>query len=68
MMRELRTKRLNLRVSQEWYDLVEKAANRNGLSMTDVIMHATERFLLESKPAADIPFVRTKRGRRKDSR
>lgn len=63
-MRELRTKRLNLRVSEEWYDLVEKAANRNGLSMTDVIMHATERFL-KAKPAPDITFTRTMRGRRK---
>lgn len=62
-MRELRTKRLNLRVSQAWYDLVEKAAKRNGLSMTDVIMHATKRFL-DAKPALNITFMRTKRGRK----
>jgi hypothetical protein len=62
-MRERRSKRLNLKVSEEWYDLVEQAAGSYGLSMTDVIMYATKYFL-ELKPAPDITFTQTKRGRK----
>ena len=37
-MREGRNKRLSLRVSEDWYDLVEQAAKSYRLSMTDVIV------------------------------
>lgn len=64
-MREPRTKRLNLRVSEEWYDRVDEAARSYGLSMTDVIMFAT-RYFLELERPPDITFTRTRRSRKEE--
>lgn len=66
-MREPRTKRLNLKVSEQWYELVEKAAENYGLSMTDVIMYGT-RYFLELDPLPEIVFTPTRRGREKKKR
>lgn len=63
-MRERRTKRLNLKVSEDWYGLVEDAARSYGLSMTDVIMYGT-RYFLELKPPPEITFTPEKHGRKK---